>query len=55
MPDRHDKAVSRVISVRVRTETFGKLEELIANSPLPHDTVGGYLCWLIETQALRKR
>ena len=53
-PDRHTPA-THVISVRIPTVVYHELLELIANSPRPHDTVGGYIRWLITTQALRKR
>lgn len=52
-PDRHKN--SRVISVRVDEVVYQRLLELIARSPLPHDTVGGYVRWLIEHEALRSR
>ncbi len=52
--DRH-KDGSRVIAMRVSAEVYDRLLLLIANSPLPHDTVGGYCRWLVETQALRRR
>ncbi len=55
MPDRHNKAVSRVVAVRITTRDYMQLHEIIANSPLPHDTVGGYIAWLLKTQAFRKR
>lgn len=55
MPDRHDPTRSHVISIRVSKEVYNHLQLLIARSPLPHDTVGGYLVWLIHKQALRKR
>jgi len=55
MPDRHNKAVSRVVAIRISTEKYMYLQELIANSPLPHDTVGGYIAWLLDTQVFRKR
>jgi len=52
--DRHsDDTV--VIAVRVSKETYYLLLELTQSSPLGHDTVGGYLGWLIDTQALRRR
>ncbi len=53
-PDRH-KDDSKVISVRITGEAYDRLVELIGRSPLPHDTVGGYLVWLIQEQAFRKR
>ncbi len=53
-PDRH-KDGSRIISVRVDAETYERLQVLIGNNRRPHDTVGGFVRWLIETQALRKR
>ncbi len=53
-PDRH-KDGSRVIAIRVSAVIYDRLVQLIANSPLPHDTVGGYCRWLVETQALRSR
>ncbi len=53
-PDRHtDRSI--VIAVRLSYDEVRILKELIGNSPLPHDTIGGYLKWLIRTQALRKR
>ncbi len=53
-PDRHkDKSI--VIAVRLSFDEVRILKELIANSPLPHDTIGGYLKYLIRTQALRRR
>lgn len=52
--DRHGTS-SKVVSIRIPIETYVRLHELIANSPLPHDTVGGYIAWLILNQALRKR
>ncbi len=53
-PDRH-KDGSIVIAVRLSFDEVRMLKELTANSPLAHDTLGGYLKWLIRTQALRKR
>ncbi len=53
-PDRHIDG-SRTISVRVSNLVYNRLHLLIANSPRPHGTVGGYVKWLIETQALRRR
>ncbi len=54
MPDRHSDK-SRVISIRISTADYYQLLELTQRSPLGHDTVGGYLLWLIQTQALRRR
>jgi len=53
-PDRH-KDGSRVIAVRLDAATYAKLQELVANSVVNHDTLGGYVRWLIATQALRRR
>lgn len=53
-PDRHVDG-SRVVSIRLRNDRYNELAEIIANSPLPHDTVGGYIAWLLETQVFRKR
>ncbi len=53
-PDRH-KDRSIVVAVRLSYDEVRILKDLIANSPLPHDTIGGYLKWLIRTQALRRR
>jgi len=53
-PDRH-KDRSIVIAVRLSYDEVRILKHLIANSPLPHEAIGGYLKWLIRTQALRKR
>lgn len=55
MLDRHNRDVSRVVSIRISTHRYLQLLDLIANSPLPHDTVGGYLAWVLETQVFRKR
>jgi len=52
-PDRHTD--SRVISIRVSSVVYHHLEEMIRNSPRTHDTIGGYLKWVVETQLLRKR
>lgn len=52
--DRHSD-VTIVISIRLDTEDYYQLIELIARSPLPHHTIGGYVSWLIQTQALRQR
>lgn len=52
--DRHSD-VTLTVSIRLDVEDWYQLQELISRSPLPHSTVGGYLRWLIETQALRPR
>lgn len=52
--DRHSSDTV-VISIRIDTGDYYQLLELIARSPLPHDSVGGYLLWLIQTEALRRR
>ncbi len=55
-PDRH-KDGSIVVHLRLSDDTFHRLAVALGNarSPQPHDTVGGYIKWLIETQFLRKR
>lgn len=55
-PDRH-KDGSRTITLRISQELFERLDQARGNarSPRPHDTVGGYVKWLIETQFLRQR
>jgi len=53
-PDRH-KDGSGVIAVRLPGDQIDQLKELIARSPLPHDTVGGYIAWVLRTQVFRKR
>ncbi len=53
-PDRHRDG-SRVISIRLDSVVYDHLVHLMHNSPRTHDTLGGYVRWLIETQALRKR
>jgi len=52
--DRHSDD-TKVVAIRLPTEDYYQLLELIQNSPLPHDTVGGYLLWLVNTQGLRRR
>jgi len=52
--DRHSDD-TKVISVRLSLADYYQLLELTKNSPRGHDSVGGYLAWLIETQALRRR
>ncbi len=52
--DRHsDDTV--VIAIRIPRESYYQLLQLIMSSPRGHDTIGGYIGWLIDTQALRRR
>ncbi len=55
-PDRH-KDDSKVVTLRLSKELYDRLAAAMGNarSPRPHDTVGGYIKWLIETQYVRKR
>ncbi len=55
MADRHNKDLTRVVAIRIPTERYNTIVNLIANSPLPHNTVGGYIAWILETQVFRKR
>ncbi len=52
--DRHSDQ-THVISIRVTTAVYYELYELIQRSPRTHDSIAGFIAWLIETQALRRR
>ncbi len=55
-PDRHADG-TRTITLRVSGELYNRLQIARFNnrSPRPHDTVGSYVKWFLETQFLRKR
>lgn len=55
-PDRH-KDGSHTVTLRLSNAVYERLTIAMYNnrSPRPHDTVGGYIKWLIETQFLRQR
>ena len=48
---------TRTITIRITLEDYDRLDRMKDNnrSPQPHDTVGGYIKWLIATQAFRPR
>ncbi len=50
-------ADSRTVTLRISQELYEHLDLARTNnrSPRPHDTVGGYIKWLLETQFVRKR
>jgi len=54
-PDRHTSG--RVVTIRMTDEMYDRLEVAMHNNktPRPHDTVGAYIKWLIETQLMRQR
>ncbi len=54
--DRHNDG-SRTITLRVSQELYDRLDVAKHNNrtPRPHDTVGAYIKWLLETQFLRIR
>ncbi len=54
--DRH-KDGSRVVTIRMSAEMYERLDLARYNNrtPRPHDSVGAYVKWLVETQLLRKR
>jgi len=51
-PDRH-KDGSKVVAVRIPMATYEALIETMGRSPLTHDTVGGYIAWLIDRRSHR--
>jgi len=55
-PDRHADG-TRTITLRVSGKLYNRLQIARFNnrSPRPHDTVGSYVKWFLETQFLRKR
>lgn len=57
MPQDRHKDGSRTITLRISAELYDRLDLAKDNnrSPQPHDTVGGYIKWLLDTQFLRKR
>ncbi len=48
---------TRTITLRVTNELYERLHTAKANArtPRPHDTVGAYVKWFLETQFTRKR
>ncbi len=54
--DRH-KDGSRTVTLRISAELYEHLDTAKQNNrtPRPHDTVGAYIKWLIETSFERKR
>ncbi len=55
-PDRH-KDGSRTITLRISGELYNRLDKARHNNrtPRPHDTVGAYVKWFLDTQFLRER
>lgn len=55
-PDRH-KDGSRTVTLRLSEDLYDHLDIARQNNrtPRPHDTVGAYIKWLIETSFERKR
>ena len=54
--DRH-KDGSRTVTLRLSAELYARLETARSNArtPRPHDTVGAYIKWMLETQFSRQR
>ncbi len=56
VPDR-GHADTRTVTIRITNELWDHLNTARHNNrtPRPHDTVGAYIKWLLETQFSRKR
>ncbi len=46
---------STTFAVRIPDDQARKLRHIVDTSPIGHESIGKYIEWLIETQALRAR